>query len=350
MVELGGQSQQQVFLWYHANWEAYRTASRQNELYNAYQWGQQIQPGFIPGVFDLELQDVGDWHRHPGDMNYPSPGDLGTAISTLMDSRLGVHHLIAPIVTVQNKRGGLFKWEGMAVSHADPDYSVGIDFYYISRRMLRQGLRQFVHVQPVIVEDDLLPCLPPLSWHLNNPARFRQEYDLLVNYGCEVRVVTREMNGQPPLEVCFALRHPDWQHTLFIESDVSYPNVAPKFRVIGGEVMAEQPAPTPEVVQDKPGALADWWSKVWKRGKKVEPEPTAPPTGPSRTPTARGAGSEQWQTTSTLLGIAMRLWVEGKLGDTTTITDAPSATAVVEEPIAEPAEEPAPASGGDGGT
>jgi len=309
MVELGGQDQVDIFNWYDQYWEMTRENSRNSTTYTDHVWGSPIPLGIIPAAFDLPLQDVGDWHRHPGSMAQPSAGDLRTAIATLTDVQLNIRHLIAPIVTVERRRGAKFEWAGMALSQDPPDYSVRINFYYISRKMLQRGMRSFIPVQPVIIEDDKAPALPTLSWSLEDPTRLQQEKALLEAYGCQVRVVVREMNGTPPMEVCIAIRHPDWADTVLVVTSADYPLTPPEFRVIAPEGESSVVlVPTIEREPEKPGIFTQFLSRFSKANSTVSAN-----TQILNQPRAVGNETGPWQQTDYILTGVMRLWSSGAI-------------------------------------
>jgi hypothetical protein len=98
-------------------------------------------------VTRLELVHLGDWHLHPDGLPEPSRGDEMTACR--MDAERSTPIWLA----------------GIATPHAPP-------------RFHRAGLAGLALVG-VRVDDDAIPGLPGLPWHITDPPRFAAECRLL---------------------------------------------------------------------------------------------------------------------------------------------------------------------------
>lgn len=303
--ELGGQLQGDVFDWLNRNWEERRKNSRGRKIKD-FQFGQQFPEDDLPALYDYPLTDLGDWHKHPGGYGKPSGGDLATAIQTLQNPAFEAAFLIAPIVTVQSVKDEAVRWEGWTVVRVDPEYEVGITFYYLSKKMLQLEMRDFILVQPTVVYDKVLPSLPPLSWHLRDPNRFLMEMGLLKAYGCQVQVIYREMDGKPPLEVCFVISRPDygWTNRLLIVTKVDYPENPPLVKVAKGTA---QPS---RKVRKHPHQLREWFDKLWRETQTKAPLP------PLRSH-AQDQGTFPWQPHCTLLQLVMDKEQRGELWEPT---------------------------------
>lgn len=306
MFELGGDIQVRIFSWLSKNWNAMREVSRAKPSYLSYRWAQKVPGGEIPQLFDRPLADLGDWHKHPGNMTHPSGGDLGTAIETLLDEGLNVRYLIAPVTTVSEVPDTKVGWKDTLVTHSEGNFVMNISFSYLSRRMIQTGQRQFMTVIPNIVPNDYLPQLPVLSWDLLDPELFQMEIKLLKDYGCTVEVIRQETRGGPPLEVCFSIKRQEcerpWDYQLFVETPVGYPIDHPAVRIIKEESPAEA-SNQPNVAVTRSGLLG-WLRSIADRTPLLHlPHLQHQESG----------GSFTWETNCTLLSLIMFLEKGGKM-------------------------------------
>jgi hypothetical protein len=233
---LGGAFQVKVLTWLSQSWDVLRERSRPLPMYKTYQWGNTIPDSFIPKRFDLPLIPLGDWHKHPGGLTYPSEGDRRTAVRTLIDDTRKTSYLIAPISTVPYNRIEGFDWQEDLVSHERLDSPVNISFSYMSRQRILQGKKNFIKVRPHVVPDEIIPQLPALPWDLSDPERYAMEMHLLHDYGCTIDACYERTNSGSPLSVCFDISrsnsiHP-WDHTVRIETSPLYPTVVPTVRIL----------------------------------------------------------------------------------------------------------------------
>ena len=257
MFAQGGDWQGDVLHWLHVNWEVVR-AQRRGSYGSA-----------LAAKWDVPLQHVGDWHKQPGAMIAPSSGDARTARSLIADPEAHVHQLIAPIVTLyrlSDAPDGEAEAAQEAALPADmppvapntlverrPEagWAVRIDFWYMSART-----RRFVPIVPRVWEDERLPALPPIAWHLARPARFDREYALLTEAGFQVDAVRWDADGRPPLEICFALYRPGGTGVVLLITSADYPAQMPAVRI----------APLVRVAEDE-----DLFEKLYAASRSLLP-------------------------------------------------------------------------------
>ncbi len=252
MFAQGGDWQGDVLHWLHVNWETLRAQRRGS-------YGQALA-----AKWDAPLQYVGDWHKQPGAMVAPSSGDARTARSLIADPEARVEQLVAPIVTLYRLASGAPAQGSDAENSGAPDvpspvnmpplaantllelrdqqgWAVRIDFWYMSARA-----RRFAPIVPHVWDNDRLPSLPPIAWHLAHPERFNREYTLLTEAGYQVDAVRWDADGRSPLEICFALYRPGTTGVVLLITSADYPatmpavRIAPLVRVAEGEDMFEK--------------------------------------------------------------------------------------------------------------
>ncbi len=239
MFAQGGDWQGDVLHWLHVNWEAVRVRRRGS-------YGRALA-----AKWDAPLQHVGDWHKQPGAMIAPSSGDARTARSLIADPEAGVAQLVAPIVTLyplpsapsaSAVQAEMPEASSPAASlpadmpSAAPNalielrpsegWAVRIDFWYMSARAKR-----FVPIVPRVWDNERLPTLPPIAWHLARPTRFDREYALLTEAGFQVDAVRWDADGRPPLEICFALYRPGSTGVVLLITSADYPAQMPAVRL-----------------------------------------------------------------------------------------------------------------------
>ena len=91
--------------------------------------------------------------------------------------------------------------------------------------------KRFSPVIPEIWEDDRLPSLPPVAWHLAQPRRFEQETNLLIDAGYQIDIVRWDADGKPPFEICFSVYKPGRRHVILLVTSAEYPTTQPAVRV-----------------------------------------------------------------------------------------------------------------------
>ncbi len=258
MFEQGDDWQGDVFQWLHVNWEAFRQL-RRGSYGNA-----------LGAKWDTPLMHVGDWHKQPDDMIAPSGGDAQTARRMIADSETPIQQLVAPIVTMYPLKPPAppiievpdlpddemilpaaveeetveptgSKAPAIEIELPADGWKVRIDFWYMSKRSKR-----FVSIEPVVWDNDRLPGLPPVAWHLLHPKRFDQEFSLLTQAGYTVDIVRWDADGKPPFEICFSIYRPGSSHVIVLVTPVDYParmpavRVAPLVTAVEGEDLFEK--------------------------------------------------------------------------------------------------------------
>lgn len=217
MVEQGDELQDEIMYWMAINWRRFREARRQS-FGNA-----------LAGKWDAPLRYLGDWHKQPGEMFWPSIGDLDTAQAIIEDEANDMPQIIAPIITIAPD------WDpdtgppgdDFDVYATQPDGpNIRVNIWYLNR-----DLREFIAARPEVVANDLLPSLPVLAWHLLDHERFEQEYRLLSDDGLAVSVTEWDSDSQPPLEVCFMAGRMGGSQVVIVVTDQHYPAVPPIVRV-----------------------------------------------------------------------------------------------------------------------
>lgn len=309
MFALGGDYQVKIFDWLIRNWDAQREASRSLPGYNIWELGVNIPSGVIPGLFDMDLMHVGDWHRHPGNMTHPSSGDLDTAKGMLLNPEMDIDYLISPIVTISNSGAGMANWNTDLLVHKQAGHQFQVSFSYLSERMLSLGMTGFVDFQPYIVPDSWLPPLPQLPWDITDARRFALEMRMLQEYGCVVTTFYRETRGGPPLEVCFEINRPagprcatPWDYRLLVETSANHPTIAPGVRIIKDEAPPAQPQ------QSVPPAQQPWYVDWLRRAIAHTPLVQLPQFPLPRLPQQTNGGPFTWhEHESTILSIVMYL-------------------------------------------
>lgn len=243
MVEQGDSLQDETLYWLAVNWRRFRERRRQS-------YGSALA-----AKWDVPLRYLGDWHKQPGGMFWPSQGDLMTALDILHDASNDMPQLLVPIVTLAPE------WDEAAGPPGD-EYDlyvrqpegppVRINFWYLSRRM-----RQFVAARPEVLPDQALPALPPLAWHIKDRERFQREYELLSGDGLAVSVVEWDADDRPPLEICFMVGRVSGEQVIILITDRNYPAVPPTVRT----------APMCYVDEGE-----DLFTRLWEESRPLEGE------------------------------------------------------------------------------
>ena len=221
MVAQGDDLQDEIMYSLAINWRRFRAhpasddTAASPEIAEAARW-------------DVPLRYLGDWHKQPGEMFWPSGGDLQTAQAIVRDADNDMPQIVAPIVTLAPAWDPAVgppgdEFDVYATQEDGPD--VRINFWYLSRKM-----RQFVAARPEVLPDDQLPALPPLNWHLIDHDRFHEECDLLSDDGLALSVTEWDADGQAPMELCFMIGRIGGQHVLILVTGRDFPQAAPEVR------------------------------------------------------------------------------------------------------------------------
>ncbi|NDJ85390.1 MAG: hypothetical protein GYB66_05855 [Chloroflexi bacterium] len=212
MFEQGDDWQGAIFQWLFENWEEYRTLRRRS-------YGN-----VVAGKWDVPLQHLGDWHKQPG-MIKPSQGDLQTARRYMRELQLD--YLLTPIATLADEISAPIAANTVQASLETHSAAVRIDFWWIRRRG-----SDFEAIQPVLVEDEDLPRLPPIAWWLANREEFDQEMAKLEAAGLQVLdVAFCNVRGHPPLDTALTIYRPGTRHVLLAITPVNYPFREPGWRI-----------------------------------------------------------------------------------------------------------------------
>lgn len=212
MFEQGDDWHYAVFRWFHENWEMYR-ALRRASYGNA-----------VAGKWDTPLKNLGDWHKQPG-MIRPSLGDLRTAKQFIREEKL--NYMLTPIVTFSDEVVEPDAQNTVLVSLETESFAVRIDFWMIFRNAGR-----FEAVQPILVEDEALPKLPPITWHIANPSRLDNELDLLQQAGLQVLDISLwDTRQHPPMDTCLVLHRQGTRYVVIAITPFNYPQRPPSWRV-----------------------------------------------------------------------------------------------------------------------
>jgi hypothetical protein len=166
-------------------------------------------------VTGLELMHLGDWHKHHSGMAEPSEGDRRTAAEMALRSSAPVW-LVA--VTVGDRQGAEEIEDGHAVRLMRASaMSTEVRFY---RQMELNGLVPLV----VRSEEEAIPGLPPLPWHVLDPARFAVECRLLRTAGFRVAIDPTRPDGRMGLAIRLSR---DGDDPVTVLTGLRYPSEAP---------------------------------------------------------------------------------------------------------------------------
>jgi hypothetical protein len=240
--EQGDDLQGDIMNWLTDNWNDYR------KLPSA-----KVQPRY-----NVALDHLGDWHKHPGALTEPSWGDLETALAHVNDKEAGKPYLLAILATVWDRVQAHATDEAEAIYFGeqpikvdiDENTTVRLDCWYMSRRTKR-----FVHLTPTVEPDDKLPNLPLVSWHLGNTERFQQEFKQITGAGYTVSVDEYNADDVPPRELCLTLAKRGASHIQIVVTTADFPNTRPTIRTV----------PMGELKTIPEGA--DVFLELWKRAK-----------------------------------------------------------------------------------
>ncbi len=243
MVAQGDELQDEIMYWLAINWRRFRELRRHS-------YGSALA-----GKWDSPLRYLGDWHKHPGHMFWPSHGDLMTALDIMLDPANEMPQILAPIVTIVPPwpEGEDPPGDGFDLYARQEDGPiVRINFWYLSSKM-----RQFVAARPEVQSDQALPAVPTIAWHLVDRDRFQEEFELLSSDGLAVSVVEWDADERPPMEVCFLVGRVGGEQVTILVTDKNYPAVPPRVRV----------APMLQVGEDE-----DLFQRLWAESEALAPE------------------------------------------------------------------------------
>jgi hypothetical protein len=229
--EQGDLLQSDIFNWLFDNWNLAR---------------KNTSGGGVGAKWDMPLMNLGDWHKHPGTLVEPSWGDTDTARSHIFDEVAGIPQLLAILATVWDRSyAEAEEAEEKVLAQLDLTPSqaeheprpikipvdsrnlVRIDCWYMSRLT-----RRFVRLTPQITDNKLLPELPIIGWHIDQPERMNAEMKALNQDGYSVSVDQHDADGEPPFEICLSLARRSSQYVLMVVTHASYPEKMPTVRTV----------------------------------------------------------------------------------------------------------------------
>lgn len=142
-------------------------------------------------VTGLDLRHLGDWHKHDAALPEPSAGDLETARRMAAATECPLWLAAVAIGERSEKRDIDAEENRVQIARAATD-SEQVRFY---RADVVAGLTPV----PVRVEGGALPGLPPLPWHVADPARMASECRLLAAAGFAVAIEPSDSGSRPGL-------------------------------------------------------------------------------------------------------------------------------------------------------
>jgi hypothetical protein len=226
--EQGDLLQNDTMAWLFDNWNDLRKLP-----------GSKIEPRY-----DVALDHLGDWHKHPGALTEPSWGDTDTALNHVLDPREGKPYLLVILATVW-KRDEAHATDSaedsalMAVPikvDVDDQTTVRLDTWYMSRR-----LRRFVALTATVQADAALPVLPLIGWHLTSPQRLSDEISALTKAGYAISVDEWDTDARPPRELCLTLGRRGTETILIVATQADYPAVRPTVYTVPMTAMRQAP-------------------------------------------------------------------------------------------------------------
>ena len=171
----------------------------------------------------LELMHVGDWHRHPHGSPEPSVGDERTARTMweLSDAPVWVAAISVDDATREQQT----KADGNAVTVTrSQSREQEIHFF---QECAPYGLERV----PVRIDAATAPKLPPLPWHITDPARFAAECRLLLANGFRPALQPVMPGARPAVVLRIECEAGD---LLTVETGLRHPYEEPLVRDAGG--------------------------------------------------------------------------------------------------------------------
>ncbi len=163
----------------------------------------------------LDLRHLGDWHRHLGSPE-PSAGDRFTGRRMAAES--GAPVWLTAISVGARARDEAMRADGHVARFAGA-WSARDEVRFYRSRGRSGPVRIGVRLEPLAI-----PRLPPLPWHVAEPARFAAECRLLAAAGLTPSVETRHPGGRAGLTL--RLRR-DGERPRTIVTGPGYPHEPP---------------------------------------------------------------------------------------------------------------------------
>lgn len=181
----------------------------------------------------LDLIHLGDWHVHPSGLSGPSAGDVKTAEAMRAES--GAPVWLSAIAVSRCDEGEDLTASGEATRYTRERLETAeVRFYQSLGRAL-------VPVQTRI-EGNAIPRLPPLPWHVADPARFAAECRLLAAAGFRT-AIDAAPNDRPGLSLRV---QGDGHRPLTVVTGLRYPLQAPELRDENGRRITLRTPFTPD--------------------------------------------------------------------------------------------------------
>lgn len=236
----GDDLQSDVMNWLFDNWNDYR----------------KLPTAKLEPRYNVNMDHVGDWHKHPPGLVEPSWGDMETALGHVLDREAGKPHLLAILATLWDRdvahatdeAESVYAGEKPIKVDIDAHRTVRLDCWYMSRRT-----RRFVHLTPTIKPDSELPQIPIVCWHLSNIERAGSEFKQLTQAGYSVSVDLHDADGIPPRELVLTLAKRGGSRILMVVTQADYPAKRPLIRTVPMNAVRDIPAGT------------DLFPELWKR-------------------------------------------------------------------------------------
>jgi hypothetical protein len=241
----GDELQDEILWWLRENWHQTRKNRGRGLFQKRDEW-------------DVPLSYLGDWHKQPGNMIVPSGGDLQTALDWLDDHDNKTDFLLVPIVTLDHPAT-------VDTQHAPVNYisipqgdgsAVRVDWWYVHREW---GLFQPI-TPKLITDEDSLPKLAPIPWHLKDQDFAQAQWNALEDAGIAITLLLAEIDHNPPLEVCISgARIKGGEKIYLLVTNHDFPHTPPQMRL------------APFVSLKSGQSIADMFTTWWEKAEPVQP-------------------------------------------------------------------------------
>ncbi|KKQ92634.1 MAG: hypothetical protein UT17_C0001G0013 [Candidatus Woesebacteria bacterium GW2011_GWB1_39_10] len=171
-------------------------------------------------------------HSHHGlGYNHFSQTDVNSIVEAVekykMEFAIGILALIPENRSTVHTRGQM-----KGTVSVESDVTVRFRFYYFDRNMLQAGIREPKLVTPQVVDEKVVPVMPPLAWQWVDEDGFNRQLRQLEEYGARATPIYRDVNGDPIQEIQFVITKPNWKGTLLVTTNWDYPKTPPLIQVI----------------------------------------------------------------------------------------------------------------------
>jgi hypothetical protein len=251
--EQGDTLQDDIFTWWHDNWNKMREKRRKSPDHS------------LAAKWDIELVHLGDWHKHPGTLVEPSWGDTDTARGRVFDEEIKTPQILAILATVWDRaraESESFEGEGVLPDDGPQPLKIAIDDRTLVRLdcwYMSQVIRRFVRLTPVVVPDKALPSLSTVSWHLANQDRWNRELEALSkqSYSVSPELYNGEEADSVVLTLEIAKRGS--QNIFIVLTQPDYPKNMPTIRTV-----------PMSAVKNIPEEVDDLFMALWKQSQPLD--------------------------------------------------------------------------------